>query len=178
MIFNFLEICKYEGVGPKNLTIPAHFILSPRPTPRRKKWLRTNKESLNSLETLPRTILFSAFQILEGKNGISSKAASQSAPRKRTSTVGHPWGYGVGAIQGETVTSALNAPNQRFGRINEEMTPEQCGLGCATHKGFGKVADGTSTRVRTCMTNRWRPKIDWKKICNVKDPPRMRDQES
>ena len=98
-------------MGPKNLTIPAHFILSPRPSPRRKKWLRTNKESLNSLETLPRMILFSAFQIPKGKNGTPSKATNQSASRKRTSTVGHPWGYGAGAIQGETVTSTLNAPN-------------------------------------------------------------------
>ena len=98
-------------MGPKNLTTPVHFILSPRPMPRRKKWPRTNKESLNSLETLPRTILFSTFQIPEEKNGTPSKTASQSAPKKKTSTVGHPWGYGVGAIQGETVTSALNAPN-------------------------------------------------------------------
>ena len=70
-----------------------------------------NKESPNSLETLPRTILFLTFQIPEGKNGMLSKAASQSAPRKRKSIVGHSWGYGVGAIQGETVTSTLNAPN-------------------------------------------------------------------
>ena len=98
-------------MGSKNLTTPAHFILSPKPTPRREKWSRTNKENTNSLETLPRTILFSASQILGGKNGMPSKAASQSAPRKMTSTVGHPWGYGVGAIQGETVTSILNAPN-------------------------------------------------------------------
>ena len=117
-------------MGAKNLTTLAHFILSPRPTPRMKEWPRMNKESPNSLETLPRTILFSAFQIQERKNGTPSKAASQSAPRKRTSTVGHPWGYSVGAIQWETVTSTLNAPNQRSGRINEEMTPKQCGLGC------------------------------------------------
>ena len=79
--------------------------------PRKEKCPRTYKESSNSLETLPRTILFSASQIPGGKNGTLSKAASKSAPRKRTSMVGHPWGYGVGVIQGETVTSALNAPN-------------------------------------------------------------------
>ena len=78
--------------GPKNLTTPANFILSPRPTLRRKKWLRTNKESSNSLETLLRTILFSAFQIPKGKNGTPSKAVSQGAPRKTTRIVGHPWG--------------------------------------------------------------------------------------
>ena len=25
----------------------------------------------------------------------------------------------------------------------------------------------------TCMINRWRAKIDWKEIYNVRDPPRM-----
>ena len=72
------------------MTTPAHFILSQRPTPKRKKWPRTNKESPNSLETLLRTILFFASQIPEGKKGTPSKAASQSTPRKRTSIVGHP----------------------------------------------------------------------------------------
>ena len=98
-------------VGPKNLTTPAHFILSPRPTPRREKWLRTNEESPNSLETLLMTILLSASQIPGGKNSTPAKAASQSAPKRRTSTVGYPWPYGAGAIQRETITSALNAPN-------------------------------------------------------------------
>ena len=27
----------------------------------------------------------------------------------------------------------------------------------------------------TCMINRWRVKIDWKKVYNVIDPPRMGD---
>ena len=30
----------------------------------------------------------------------------------------------------------------------------------ATHRGFEKVADGTSTQVVTYMINRWRAKID------------------
>ena len=46
-------------VGPKDLGTPAHFISSPRPTPRRKKCLRTNEEGPNCQETLPRIILFS-----------------------------------------------------------------------------------------------------------------------
>ena len=32
-------------------------------------------------------------------------------------------------------------------------------LVAATHKGFGKVADGMSTRVITCTIDRWRDKI-------------------
>ena len=47
-------------VGPKDLATPAHFISGPRPTPRRKKCPRTNKEGLNCQEMLLRTILFSA----------------------------------------------------------------------------------------------------------------------
>ena len=47
-------------MGPKNLANLAHFISSPRLTPRRKKCPTTNKEGLNCQETLPRTILFFA----------------------------------------------------------------------------------------------------------------------
>ena len=46
----------------------------------------------------------------------------------------------------------------------------------ATHRGFGKVADGTTTQVMTCMINRWRVKIDWKEVYNVRNPPRMGDR--
>ena len=44
-------------------------------------------------------------------------------------------------------------------------------LVAATHKGCGKVADGTSTRVMACTINRWRVKIDGKEIYNRRDPP-------
>ena len=49
-------------------------------------------------------------------------------------------------------------------------------LVAATHRGLGKAADGTSTRVMTCTINRWRVKIFWKEVYNVKDPPRMGDR--
>ena len=48
-------------------------------------------------------------------------------------------------------------------------------LVAATHRGFGKVADGTNTRVMTCTINMWRVKIDWKEVYNVRNPPRMGD---
>ena len=47
---------------------------------------------------------------LEGKNGTPSKDAPRALPEERVSTVGRAWGYGVGAVQGKVVTSALNAP--------------------------------------------------------------------
>ena len=49
--------------------------------------------------------------ITEGKSGKPPKAASQSVPRESTSAMSQPWEYGRGAIQGETITSALNAHN-------------------------------------------------------------------
>ena len=51
-------------------------------------------------------------------------------------------------------------------------------LVAATHRGFGKVADGTSTRIVTCMINRWKAKIDWKEVYNVRDLPRMGDRRN
>ena len=47
-------------MGPKDLATPAHFISSPRPMLRRKKCLRTNKESPDCQDILPRTTLSSA----------------------------------------------------------------------------------------------------------------------
>ena len=49
-----------SSVGPKNLATTAHFISSPRPTPRRKKCLRTDEKGPNCQEMLPRTIPSSA----------------------------------------------------------------------------------------------------------------------
>ena len=49
-------------MGSKNSITPAHFILSPRPMPRKKKCPRVNKEGPNSQETSSRTILSSANQ--------------------------------------------------------------------------------------------------------------------
>ena len=50
-------------------------------------------------------------------------------------------------------------------------------LVAATHRRFGKVADGTSTRVVTCMINRWRAKINRKGVYNVRNPPVKGDRE-
>ena len=50
-------------------------------------------------------------EIIEGKSGMPSKAASQGIPKKRTNTVGQLWEHGGGAIPGETVTFTLNAHN-------------------------------------------------------------------
>ena len=72
------------------MTTPAHFVLGPRPAPRREKWPRTDKENPNGLEMLPKTILLSASQIPRGENSTLAKAVSQSAPRGRISTLGYP----------------------------------------------------------------------------------------
>ena len=60
-------------------------------------------------ETLSRTILSSASQNLERKNGTPSKAAPRALPEERASTVGRARGYSVGAVQRKAITSALNA---------------------------------------------------------------------
>ena len=49
-------------------------------------------------------------------------------------------------------------------------------LVAATHIRFGKAADGISTREVTYMINKWRTKINWKGIYNVRDPPQKGDK--
>ena len=49
-------------MGPKDLVTPSHLISSPRPTLRKKKHLRTNKEGPSCWETSPRTTLSLANQ--------------------------------------------------------------------------------------------------------------------
>ena len=46
---------KIDNMGPKNLTVSARFILSPRPTLRKRKWPRMKEESPNGLESSSRT---------------------------------------------------------------------------------------------------------------------------
>ena len=67
-------------VGSKDLATPAHFIPSPRPTPRRKKCPRMNKEGPSCQEMSPRTILSSANQ---GHGGRKRHALKGSLPGRR-----------------------------------------------------------------------------------------------
>ena len=54
--------------------------------------------------------LSSASRGLKGNNDTSSKAASKALPEEKASRMGHAREYNVGLVQGEDVTSALNAP--------------------------------------------------------------------
>ena len=53
---------KITYVGLKDWQIPAHFISSPRPMPRRKKCPRMNEGNPDCQDILPRTTLSSANQ--------------------------------------------------------------------------------------------------------------------
>ena len=70
----------------------------------------TSSKSPNGLEMQLRMTLSSASQGLKGKNDTSSKATSEVLPEEKASRMGLAWGYSVGMVQGNDVTSALNAP--------------------------------------------------------------------
>ena len=55
------------------------------------------------------------------------------------------------------------------------MTLNSAALVAATHRRFGKAADGTSTRELTYMINKWRARIKKKGIYNVRSPLREGD---
>ena len=129
--------------------------------PRRGQTLPwTCNESPNGLGIQPRTILSSASQNLEGKNGPLSKAAPRALLKERASTVECARGYSVGSVQGKVVTSTLNAPTKVLaalmgkGHINSMVSVT------AANRRWEKVADGTSTQVVTCLINKWKVRIN------------------
>ena len=91
-----------NSVGPKDLTTPINFILSPRPVPRRKIRPRTNKEGPNCQGTLPRTILSSANQDYGKRKRHATKSRLPERPKgkERTGAMKQSWKYSGGAIPG------------------------------------------------------------------------------
>ena len=53
-----------------------------------------------------------------------------------------------------------------------KRTLNSAALVTATHKRFKEAADGTSTREMTYVINKWKARINWRGIYNVKSPPR------
>ena len=102
-------------MGSKDLGTPTHLISSSRPTPRKKKCPRTNKENPNCQDILPRTTLSSAnrnhgkgTEITEREGATSPRAVSSSISKEVPSAMGYPQECGREAIPGEVITSALN----------------------------------------------------------------------
>ena len=118
-------------VGPKGLGTPTHFNNKPKAQVEEgetseDEWGRPKAAGRHRRGlSRPRRI-----GIMEGKSSTPSKATLPVIPNEGTNTGGQLWGHGGGAIIEEAVTSALNARSWQSGRINEEMTPEQCHLVC------------------------------------------------
>ena len=96
-------------VGPENLCFGPLSIKAQGPR-RGEKLPRTSSEKPNSLEMQPRMTLSSASLGLKGNNDTSSKVASKELPEEKASRMGLARGYSVGVVQGEDITSTLNAP--------------------------------------------------------------------
>ena len=98
-------------VGSKNLVILAHFMSSPRPTPRGKKCPKTNEEGPICEETLPRTILSLANQGHGRKEWHALKDSLPGRPKQKiTNIVGQPWEHNRGAIPGESSHLRIKCP--------------------------------------------------------------------
>ena len=89
----YIYIYIFFFVGPKDLGIPAHFISSSRPMPKRKKCPRTNKENPNCQDILSRTTLSSADQ-----NHRREKChAARGSPFEHPKGSSEPSGPAIGA---------------------------------------------------------------------------------
>ena len=97
---------------------------------------------------------------LEGKNGTPSKASPKALPEERASIVERARGYSVGAVQGKTVTFALNAPTNILTALMRKRPLNSVASVTATNRKWRKAANGTSIRVVTCLINRWNVRIN------------------
>ena len=79
-------------MGPKDRGIPAHFISSPRPTPKRKKCPRTNKGNPDCQDILSRTSLSSADQ----NHGRGKCHAARGSPLEHPKGSSEPSGPAIG----------------------------------------------------------------------------------
>ena len=102
----------------------------------------------------------SASQNLEGKNGTPSKAAPRALPEERASIVGRARGYSIGVVQGKVVTSVLNALTNVLAALIGKGPLNSVASVTATNRRWGKAADGTGTRVVTCLIYRWKVRIN------------------
>ena len=94
ILINFfkLSVSKLTFVGSKNLATLAHFILSPRPMPRKKECPRTNKESPNCRKVSLRTILFSANRDHRREKQHAIKGRLTEHPKKKDKHSGSAMG--------------------------------------------------------------------------------------
>ena len=89
----------------------THFISSPWPMPRRKKCPRTNKESLDCQDILPRTTLSSANRDHEMGKCHATKGSLLERPKGKPKCSGPAIGAWWEVILEKVVTSALNTHN-------------------------------------------------------------------
>ena len=103
-----------KSVGPKNLATPAHFILSSRPIPRKKKYPRTNKESPNCQAVSPRTILSSASRDYGGEEWHATESMLAEHPKKKDKYCGSAIGAWGRSNSGRNCHLRIKCPQLTF----------------------------------------------------------------
>ena len=83
----------------------------------------------------------------------------------------------MGAVQRKVVTSALNAPTNVLAALMGKKPLNSVASITATNRKWGKAADGTSIRVVTCLINRWKVRINWEGLYNIRIHPRQKRRE-
>ena len=80
----------------------------------------------------------------------------------------------MGAVQGKAVTSALNTPTNVLAALMGKRPLNSVASVTATNRKWGKAADGTSILVVTCLINRWKIRINWEGLYNIRIHPRQK----
>ena len=99
------------------------------------------------------------------------KKAPKALSEERMSTVECAQEYSVGSVQGKAVTSLLNAQTNILAALMGKGHPNSIVSVTATNIWWGKATNGTRTQVVTCLTSRWKVRIKWEGLYNVRISP-------
>ena len=100
------------------------------------------------------------------------KSSPQSAPRRKDKHSRTRTGIQCGSRSRKSCHLRIECANKRHGHINGKRPLNSVVSVIATNRKWGKAVDGTNTRVVTCLINRWKVRINWEGLYNVRIHPR------
>ena len=140
--------------GAREFVTPTHFTLGPKACAedmqRKSKWPRNAAEN-NPVLGIPKP---------RREEWHAIKGSPQSAPRKKDEYSRTHTGVQCGSGSRKNCHLCIECDNKRPGDINGKRPLNSVVSVIATNKKWGEAADGTSTRVATCLINRWKVRIN------------------
>ena len=99
------------------------------------------------------------------------KGSPQSAPRRKDEYNRTRTGVQCESSSRKSYHLGIECAKKCPGLIDGKRLLNSVASVIVTNRKWGKAADGTSTQVVTCLINRWKVRINWERLYNVRIHP-------